>query len=64
MVPCFAAQCAASFLISHLVPLLVVRQHVTAFGLPHVEWAAHFFTDPAQLLFVRTEFACCTAQLT
>ncbi len=63
-VPCFAAQCAASFLILQVGPLAVVRQHVTAFGLPQMECDAHFFTTPAQLLFVRTAFACCAAQLT
>ena len=48
-VPCFAVQWAASFLILHFVPLVVVRQQVTAVGLPHVECAAHFFTAPLQL---------------
>jgi hypothetical protein len=48
----------------HFVPAGVVRQQVTAFGLPQVEWAAHFFTNPAQPLFVRTVFACWAAQLT
>jgi hypothetical protein len=62
--PCFAVQCAASFLILHFVPALVVRQHVTAFGLPHVEREAHFLTDRAQLWLTRTAFACPTAQLT
>ena len=63
-VPCFAVQWAASFLILHFVPLVVVRQHVTAPGLPQVECDAHFLTEPAQLLFTRTVFACCAAQLT
>ena len=62
--PCFAVQCAASFLIVHFVPLLVVRQQVTASGLPHVERDAHFLTGPAQCLLARTVFACCAAQLT
>ena len=62
-VPCFAVQCAASFLILHFVPAAVVMQQVTALGLAHVEWDAHFLTTPAQLLFVRTAFACCAAQL-
>jgi len=48
-VPCFAVQWVASFLILHVVPLVVVRQHVTAPGLPHVEWDAHFLTAPLQL---------------
>ena len=65
VVPCFAVQCAASFLILHFVPLVVTRQHVTApVGLPQIEWDAHFLTAPAQLLLVRTVFACCAAQLT
>jgi len=63
-VPCFAVQWAASFLLLHFVPLVVVRQQVTAPGLPQVEWDAHFLTAPAQLLLVRTVFACCAAQLT
>ncbi len=49
-VPCFAVQWAASFLILHFVPLVVVRQQVTAVGLPHVECAAHFFTAPLHVL--------------
>jgi len=63
-VPCFAVQCAASFLILHFVPLVVAKQQVTAPALPQVEWDAHFLTAPAQLLFVRTAFACWAAQLT
>jgi hypothetical protein len=63
-VPCFAVQWAASFLILHFVPLVVVRQQVTAPGLPQVEWEAHFLMKPAQLLFIRVVFACCVAQLT
>jgi len=35
--PCLAVQCAASGLTLHDVPLVVVRQQVTAFGLPQVE---------------------------
>jgi len=64
-IPCFARQCAASFLILHFVPFGVVIQHVTApAGLPQIEWDAHFLTALAQLLLTRTEFACCAAQLT
>jgi hypothetical protein len=63
-VPCLAVQRAASCLILHVGPLVVVRQQVTAPGLPHVEWDAHFLTKPVQRLFTRTVFACCTAQLT
>jgi hypothetical protein len=48
-VPCFAVQWAASFLILHFVPLVVVRQQVTAPGLPQVECDAHFFTAPLQV---------------
>src|SRR5262249_10273800 len=61
--PCFAVQCAASILIVHFVPLLVVRQQVTARGLPHVERDAHFLTEPAQCLLERTVFACCAAHV-
>jgi len=63
-VPCFAVQWAASFLTLHFVPLVVVRQQVTAVGLPHVECAAHFLTAPLQLGLTSTKFACWTAQLT
>src|SRR2546428_9544709 len=63
-IPCFAVQWAASFLILHFVPFVVVRQQVTAVGLPHVECAAHFFTAPLQLGLTSTELACWTAQLT
>jgi hypothetical protein len=64
-VPCFAVQCATAFSILHFVPLGVVTQHVTEpAGFPHVEWDAHLFTRPAQLLFARTVFACCATQLT
>jgi hypothetical protein len=51
-------------LIWHLVPFGVVRQQVTVPGLPQVETAAHVLTNRAQLLFVRTSFACCTAHFT
>jgi hypothetical protein len=64
-VPCFAVQCRASFLILHLVPLVVVMQQVTApAGFPQIEWDAHFLTAPAQLWFTSTVVACCAAQLT
>jgi hypothetical protein len=64
-VSCVPVQSAVSFLIWHLVPLVVVRQQVTAPArLPQIEWAAHFLTAPAQLLLVRAVFAFCTAQLT
>src|SRR5262249_16159157 len=64
-VSCVPVQCAASFLIRHLVPLVVVRQQVTApKRLPQIEWEGHFLPAPAQLLLVRTVFAFCTAQLT
>jgi hypothetical protein len=48
-VPFFAPHDATSFLILHFVPFAVVRQQVTAPGLPQVECAAHFFTAPLQL---------------
>ena len=69
-VPCFAMQDAASFFVLHFVPFAVVMQHVTAFGFPHVECAAHFFTAPLQLFgrlgFVPLEswFATPATQLT
>ena len=63
--PCFAVQCAASFLILHLVPLMVVMQQVTApAGFPQIEWDAHLFTNRVQFWFTSTVFACCSAQLT
>jgi hypothetical protein len=48
-VPCFAVQWAASFLVLHFAPFVVVRQQVTVPGLPQVECAAHFLTAPLQL---------------
>jgi hypothetical protein len=33
----------------HVVPVVVAKQQVTAFGLPQVECAAHRFTAPLQL---------------
>jgi hypothetical protein len=63
-VPFVAVQCASSLFSLHVGPMVVVRQHVTAPGVPQVEWDAHFFTKPAQLLFVRTVFAWSAAQLT
>jgi len=63
--PLGAAHFAELLLIEHfVVPLPVVRQQVTAPGLPHVERAAHRLTKRAQLLLVRTACACCAAQLT
>ena len=51
-VPCFAVQCAVSFLTLHLVPVAVVIQQVTApAGFPQIERAAHLFTTPRQLGF-------------
>ena len=35
--------------ILHVVPVVVAKQQVTAFGLPQVECAAHRFTAPLQL---------------
>jgi hypothetical protein len=65
IVPCLAAQCAASLLILHFVPAVVVKQQVTApAGFPQIEWDAHFLTNPAQLWFTSTVVACCAAQLT
>jgi hypothetical protein len=56
--PAGAAQCAASRLILHFVPVVFVTQHVTAPArLPHVERAAHLFTNGAQVWFTRTLFA-------
>ena len=52
--PPFAVQCGASGLMLHFVPLVVIRQQVTAFGLPQVEWAAHFLTAPAQFFGSRS----------
>src|SRR2546426_2421940 len=51
-VPCLSRQCCAVLLILQLVALVValVRQQVTAPGLPQVEWAAHFLTPPLHVL--------------
>jgi hypothetical protein len=64
-VPSFGAlHFAALLLILHFtLPFLVVRQHRTPL-VPQVDFAAHFFTAPAQLLLTRTAFACWIAQLT
>jgi len=42
-------QWGGSFSVLHFVPVVVVKQHVTAPGLPQVECAAHFVTAPVQL---------------
>ena len=58
-------QAVASDLTLHLVvPLALVRQHVTKPGLPHVERDAHFMMNGAQLLFVSDAFACSLAHRT
>ncbi len=63
--PFGAAQAVPLFLIAHVVhPAALVRQQVTKPCLPQMERAAHFFTNPAQLLFERAAFAGCAAQLT
>ena len=57
--PVGATQAPAVLLIAHFVtPVALVRQHVTKGNLPHVDLDAHFLTNTAQLLFVRTAFAC------
>jgi hypothetical protein len=51
-------QAVAADLMLHLVvPLTLVRQHVTLPGLPHVERDAHFLMNDSQLLFVSDAFA-------
>jgi hypothetical protein len=62
-------RCATHFVASRLIaqddlPVLVVRQHVTNPGLPHVDLLAHRLTTLEQLLFASTRFARCAAQLT
>jgi hypothetical protein len=64
VLPFDAVQCAASRLILHFVPLVLVTQQVTEPGFPQVDFAAHFLTAWAQLLLTRVAFACCAAQLT
>jgi hypothetical protein len=52
-------QAVAADLMLHLVvPLALVRQHVTLPSLPHVERDAHFLMKDSQLLFVSDAFAC------
>ena len=64
-VPSLAVQCAASLLILHFVPLVVVIQQVTApAGFPQVERDAHFLTSLAHPLFTSTRLTCSAAQLT
>jgi hypothetical protein len=47
-----------------VLPLLVVRQQVTAAILPQVDLAAHFLSDAAQALLTRVAFAAAAAHLT
>ena len=67
--PFGALQCAASFLMLHLVrPFASVRQHVTAFRRPQVERAAHATTSPRHSgrspPLWTASFAACVTQLT
>jgi hypothetical protein len=60
-----AAQCAASRLILHFVPLAFVTQQVTAPAcFPQVECAAHRLTAPTQFLLTSACCAFCAAQNT
>jgi hypothetical protein len=47
-----------------VLPFVLVRQHVTKSGLPHVERDAHLTTAPLQLLLSSTVFAVCAAHET
>src|SRR6266571_9249411 len=50
-VPCLSVHFSALCLILQRVPPVgLVRQQVTAPGLPHVEWAAHFLTAPLHVV--------------
>ncbi len=63
--PLGALQLAPPRLMRHRVtPVLLVRQQVTKPGFPQVERDAHFLTNRAQLLLIRTASACCSAQRT
>jgi hypothetical protein len=63
--PYGAVQRAADDLIAHDVrPVLVVRQHVTKPGFPHVDLAAHLRTAPAQLLLTSVASATASAHRT
>ena len=65
LLPLGAVQCVPLLLTEQdVLPLLLVRQHVTKPGFPQADLAAHFFTRPRQLLFASTASACCAAQLT
>jgi len=56
---------SAADLIEHFtLPRRSTRQHVTNPGLPQVDLAAHWVTNPLQLLFVSVAFAWSEAQLT
>src|SRR6266849_862193 len=68
-VPPFAVQASALFLLLQLVtPFLFVMQQVTNPGLPHTDFAAHFFTFPlhdfGSMLLVTEVLADCATQLT
>jgi hypothetical protein len=68
-VPPFAVQASALFLLLQLVtPFLFVMQQVTNPGLPHTDFAAHFFTAPlhdfGSMLLVTAVLADCATQLT
>jgi hypothetical protein len=63
--PIGAVQCVAFDFVEHFVtPMEFVRQQVTKFGLPQVDFAAHFTTTPMQLLFDRFALACSPAHFT
>jgi hypothetical protein len=59
--PVGATHLPGPLIVQDVLPLLVVLQQV---GLEQVEWDAHVLTKSAQLLLVRTVFACCAAQRT
>lgn len=64
--PPFGARHFSALLLSEheVVPDLLVRQHVTNPGLPHVDLDAHLSTNRAQLLSTSVSVAWCAAQLT
>src|SRR5262245_50203315 len=63
--PFGALHLEASGLVAQVtLPFAFFLQQVTKPGLPHVDFAAHFFTWPLQLLFVSVASACSPAHFT
>jgi hypothetical protein len=62
--PFGATHRVSELFVLHFVFSFFVTQQVTNPGFPHVDFAAHLFTSPRQLLFTRLAFACSAAHET